>query len=203
MRLAGGASINTSSSIAGVDVPDVRVLFKWRLGSDIGEMLNMVGRASRDRQQARIVFCLTERDTRRPRVAPLAPTEALVRRGYHELLWAHALGAELASGRGAWPLMRSAFGEPPAATLGPPVAGAVAPTTLLLDQMSRLLFALLRALEAAGLDSEDPQCRAPPPGASAIFAEMAVAYTGPRSGALQEWVHEREARGGAFHSTAD
>ena len=40
---------------AGVDVPDVRVVLKWRLGDDVGEMLNEIGRASRDGQDARIV----------------------------------------------------------------------------------------------------------------------------------------------------
>ena len=180
-------------------MPDVRTVVKWRLGSDVGEMLNMAGRASRDGAPARVVFFLTERDLRRPRIAPRAPTEALVRRAYHELLCAHALAAELASGRGAWPFMRSVFGERPAAALGPPIAGAGAPTPLLRRQVAAVLFALLQAHQAASLDSKDQRCPAPPPsGASAFSAEMALAYTGPRSGDHQEWVHQRARRGGAF-----
>ena len=180
---------------AGVDVADVRAILKLGLGCDIGELLNELGRASRDGEPARIVLFVPM--LRRPRTAPHAPTEAQVLCAYHSKLWAHGMAAELASGRSAWAVFRAAFGEPPAAALGP--VGAE-PSVELLLEMVQLLLALLQAHSAVDFDGADPALtgsRAPPRGAFAAVAEAAVSHVGPRSGELQDWVHHLELRRGA------
>ena len=98
-------------------MPDIRFVVRWQAGSDLGELLNMIGRAGRDGAPARAVICATQRDMQRPRAAPSAPTEAQAARAYHAALWLHHLLAELASGRDAWPVWRVYYGEAPAQLL--------------------------------------------------------------------------------------
>ena len=106
--------------------------------------------------------------------------------------------AELASGRGAWPVFRALFGEAPAARLHM-LGIAPAPVDPALLRRARLLLGeLLHAHAAAEHDADDPACPTPPPrGSLALAAEAAVAHVGPRSGEAQQWIHEREQRLGA------
>jgi hypothetical protein len=173
-------------------------MIMWRAGKDSGELLNMIGRASRDGAEARIVIFASPSCMRRPRAAPPAPTEAQRRRAHHAQLWLHAVLAELASGRGAWPVFRALFGEAPAARLHM-LGIAPAPVDPALLRRARLLLGeLLHAHAAAEHDADDPACPTPPPrGSLALAAEAAVAHVGPRSGEAQQWIHEREQRLGA------
>ena len=183
----------------GTDVPDIHSMIMWRAGKDSGELLNMIGRASRDGAEARIVIFASPSCMRRPRAAPPAPTEAQRRRAHHAQLWLHAVLAELASGRGAWPVFRALFGEAPAARLHM-LGRALAPVDdpALVRRARLLLCELLHAHAAAEHDADDPACPTPPPrGSLALAAEAAVAHVGPRSGEAQQWIHEREQRLGA------